>query len=606
MAYKKVVVPQAGEKIELKDGKLYVPDNPIVPFIEGDGTGPDIWRASSAVLDAAVAKAYGGKKKIAWYEVYAGEKAKNLFDNWLPDETVEAFRQYLVGIKGPLTTPVGGGIRSLNVALRQLLDLYVCLRPVRYFRGVPSPVKRPEKVDMVIFRENTEDIYAGIEYAGGTAESQKILDFLAKEFPKEFKKIRFGTATATDAWQKQLEGVGGPARTMGIDVGIGIKPVSYLGTERLVHSALSYAVKHKRKSVTFVHKGNIMKFTEGAFMKWGYALAEKEFGDKVYTWATWEKTKEEKGEEDEGLSRRPYSSNFAKLSYQKLFYQSHNRMVDNRRVEDNQIAVMRIATDGQLSALQAFYSAREIHETGICRFKAHHCSEEPARKTPRPRGYSIDTDITGAYYLNNWISNEGYFCEKPPPEERTANLVYDLLKHRWDRALEAVTAMPRAPHSAALEYILTGFKAVAALLPEEERQLRDHFMGRPTHEVLLMKMSSESVGGTGGFINVFEEDQRTRFHDIRSLPRKVEILRVNLEYLVKFAGAYRPAVKDGYLQLVFKLLGNACDQEGGIVPADQDYLQLLLQLDLRLSDRLNFAAKLLGERRRREFCEKLE
>ncbi len=265
----------SGQPITMGAGnKLEVPDNPIIPFIEGDGTGRDIWRASVRVFDAAVEKAYGGKKKIAWHEVLAGEKAFKQTNNWLPDQTVEDFRKYLVGIKGPLTTPIGGGIRSLNVALRQLLDLYVCLRPVRWFEGVPSPVKKPGDVDMVIFRENTEDIYAGIEWEAKSPEAQKVLAFIEKEFPKDFKKIRFpGTA------------------------GIGLKPVSSEGTGRLVRSAIEYALTNKRKSVTFVHKGNIMKFTEGAFMRWGYELAEKEFGDKVYTWQQWERTKEAKGEE---------------------------------------------------------------------------------------------------------------------------------------------------------------------------------------------------------------------------------------------------------------------------------------------------------------------
>ncbi|MFN8610133.1 MAG: NADP-dependent isocitrate dehydrogenase [Vulcanimicrobiota bacterium] len=249
----------AGEKISIKDGKLTVPDHPIIPFVIGDGTGPDIWKASVRVLDAAVEKAYGGKRKIEWKEVYAGELAFKKFNNWLPDETVEAFREYLVGIKGPLTTPVGGGIRSLNVALRQLLDLYVCLRPVRYFDGTPSPVKAPEKVNMVIFRENTEDIYAGIDFEAGKEKAVKILEFLQKEMPADFKKIRFGAEDIAS-------------------VGVGIKPVSRHGTERLVRSAIEYAVKHNRKSLTFVHKGNIMKYTEGAFRDWGYELAKKEFG----------------------------------------------------------------------------------------------------------------------------------------------------------------------------------------------------------------------------------------------------------------------------------------------------------------------------------------
>jgi isocitrate dehydrogenase len=276
--FKDVKPPSAGQVISHEGGRPKVPDNPIIPFIEGDGTGPDIWRASQRVFDAAVQKAYSGKRKIAWMEVYAGETSFKKFNTWLPDDTVEAFKTYRVGIKGPLTTPVGGGIRSLNVALRQMLDLFVCLRPVRYFNGVPSPVKRPEKVDMVIFRENTEDIYAGIEYAGGTPESQKILDFLQQNFPKEFKKVRFGTMEAVAAWQKELEKIGAPAREMGIEVGIGFKPISYLGTERLVHTAIGYAIKHKRKSVTFVHKGNIMKFTEGSFRDWGYKVAKQFFG----------------------------------------------------------------------------------------------------------------------------------------------------------------------------------------------------------------------------------------------------------------------------------------------------------------------------------------
>jgi isocitrate dehydrogenase len=270
--------PPTGSAITLSNARLVVPDDPIIPFIEGDGTGPDIWRASVRVLDAAVKNAYGGRRKIAWMEVYAGEKSFKQFNNWLPDETVDAFRKYLVGIKGPLTTPVGGGIRSLNVALRQMLDLFVCLRPVRWYKGVPSPVKHPEKVDMVIFRENTEDIYAGIEYAAGTPDAQKVLDFFAKEFPKEFGKIRFGNLEAARTWQTQLESIGAPAREVTVEVGVGLKAMSYLGTERLVHSAISYAVKNRRKSVTLVHKGNIMKFTEGAFRDWGYRIAQQFFG----------------------------------------------------------------------------------------------------------------------------------------------------------------------------------------------------------------------------------------------------------------------------------------------------------------------------------------
>jgi len=270
----KITPPPQGAKIAIQDGKLRVPENPIIPFIEGDGTGPDIWRASVRLMDAAVAKAYGGKRRIHWLEVFAGEKSNKLFNTWLPEETVAACREYLVSIKGPLTTPVGGGIRSLNVALRQMLDLYVCLRPVRWFKGVPSPVRHPEKVDMVIFRENTEDIYAGIEFEAGTADDQKFLELFRQAFPKAYARIRFPETS-----------------------GIGIKPVSKEGSERLIRAALAYAITNKRKSVTLVHKGNIQKFTEGAFRNWGYQLAEREFAAGTYTWEQWERTKAAKGEQ---------------------------------------------------------------------------------------------------------------------------------------------------------------------------------------------------------------------------------------------------------------------------------------------------------------------
>lgn len=282
----------SGQKISTQNGILQVPNNPIIPFIIGDGTGPDIWNASVRVFDAAVEKAYGGTRKIEWLEVLAGEKAFNETQNWLPAETVQAISEYLVAIKGPLTTPIGGGITSLNVALRQQLDLYVCLRPVRYFSGVPSPVKQPEQVDMVIFRENTEDIYAGIEAKAGTEKMQQLLDFLANNYPKDFEKIRFGTVEKVKAWE-EFAGLTGEDS---VQLGIGIKPVSKVGTERLVRAAILYAIEHKRKSVTIVHKGNIMKFTEGGFRDWGYALAEKEFGDKVYTWAQYDRTKAASGQ----------------------------------------------------------------------------------------------------------------------------------------------------------------------------------------------------------------------------------------------------------------------------------------------------------------------
>lgn len=263
-----------GEKIVMNNGRLQVPANPILPFIEGDGTGPDIWRASQPVLDAAVEKAYGGARKIAWMEVLAGEKAFTQTGSWLPEETLDAFRKYLVGIKGPLTTPIGGGFRSLNVALRKELDLYVCLRPVRYFQGVPSPVKHPEYVDMVIFRENTEDIYTGIEFENGSEGVQTFKKLLQEAFPKEYAKIRFPNSS-----------------------GIGIKPVSKEGTFRLVRAAIRYALENHRKNLTLVHKGNIMKYTEGAFRNWGYELAESEFAGQVYTWAQWERTKAAQGED---------------------------------------------------------------------------------------------------------------------------------------------------------------------------------------------------------------------------------------------------------------------------------------------------------------------
>jgi isocitrate dehydrogenase len=270
-----------GETIRMTGGGMRVPDHPIIPFIEGDGTGPDIWRAAVRVFNAAVGKAYAGRRGIVWKEVVAGQKAHDLTGTWLPDETIAAFREHLVGIKGPLTTPIGGGIRSLNVALRQILDLYVCLRPVRWFKGVPSPVKHPEKVDMVIFRENTEDIYAGIEFAEGSEETREVMRFLKERFPAAHGKIRFPATVA-----------------------LGLKPVSREGSERLIRAALEYAVRHKRRSVTLVHKGNIMKFTEGAFRNWGYALAARDFAASTYTSEQWEKTKTAAGEDAANAEQR--------------------------------------------------------------------------------------------------------------------------------------------------------------------------------------------------------------------------------------------------------------------------------------------------------------
>jgi isocitrate dehydrogenase len=273
MAYTIVQVPANGERVSISGGNLQVPDYPILPFIEGDGTGRDIWRASQRVFDAAVEKAYQGRRKVYWMEVYAGEKAYNLTGSWLPEDTVEAFNEFLVGIKGPLTTPIGGGIRSLNVALRKALDLYVCQRPVRYFSGVPSPVLRPEDVDMVVFRENTEDIYTGIEFEYGTEENRRFKEVLKHEFPKEYDKIRFPETS-----------------------GIGLKPVSREGSARLVRAAIQWSLDNRRRNVTLVHKGNIMKYTEGSFRNWGYEVAENEFSQRVYTWSQWERTRNDAGE----------------------------------------------------------------------------------------------------------------------------------------------------------------------------------------------------------------------------------------------------------------------------------------------------------------------
>ncbi len=309
MAYHDNPLPE-GRPIVLSGGKLKVPDNPVIPFIRGDGTGRDIWAAAERTLNAAVEKAYGGARKIVWLEVFAGEAAKQKFDNWLPDATIAAFKKYLVGIKGPLTTPVAGGFRSLNVALRQKLDLYVCQRPVQYFDGVPSPVKHPEKVDMVIFRENTEDIYAGIEYRGGTPEAQAVLDFLRENFPEQFAKVRFGTQEKVNDYVSQASpGHSAPP----VEVGIGIKPVSAVGSIRLIKAAIDYALARQRRSVTLVHKGNIMKFTEGAFRDWGYAAAERIFGSKVYTWTQYNRTKARQGEQTANAEQQTALDNGAIL-----------------------------------------------------------------------------------------------------------------------------------------------------------------------------------------------------------------------------------------------------------------------------------------------------
>lgn len=319
--------PTVGEPITLKEGKLNVPNHPIIPFIEGDGTGPDIWAASKRVFDAAVKKAYGGEREIAWFEVYAGEKAFNKFNEWLPSDTLKALSEYIVSIKGPLTTPVGGGIRSLNVALRQELDLYVCQRPVQYFTGVPSPVKRPDLVDMIIFRENSEDIYAGVEWQEGTPEAQKVIQFLINEMG--VKKIRFPETS-----------------------GIGMKPVSKEGTDRLVRAAIEYALHHNRKSVTLVHKGNIMKFTEGAFKSWGYELAEREYADKTFTWAEYDRIKDAEGQSAADKAQQD-AVNAGKIIVKDVIADAFLQQILLRPAEYDVIATLNLNGDYVSDALAA-------------------------------------------------------------------------------------------------------------------------------------------------------------------------------------------------------------------------------------------------------------
>ena len=375
MATVKYTPPAGGERITVRDGKLSVPDQPIIPFIEGDGTGRDIWRASVRVLDAAVAKAYGGRRKIDWLEVYAGEKSNRMFNTWLPDETVAACRDYLVSIKGPLTTPVGGGIRSLNVALRQMLDLYVCLRPVRWFKGVPSPVKAPEKVDMVIFRENTEDIYAGIEFEAGSADSKKFMELLQQSFPKQYGKIRF------------------PATS-----GIGIKPVSQEGTERLFRAAVRYAIVNKRKSVTIVHKGNIMKFTEGAFRNWSYALAESEFPGQTHGWEQWERTRAAKGE-NAANSEMDEARKAGKVIIKDAIADITLQQVLTRPDEFDVIATMNLNGDYLSDALAAQVGGIGIAPGGNINYVTGHAVFEATHGTA-PKYANLDKVNPGSVILS--------------------------------------------------------------------------------------------------------------------------------------------------------------------------------------------------------------
>jgi len=367
--------PVGGEKITLSGGSLHVPDHPIVPFIEGDGTGRDIWRASVRVFDAAVAKAYGGRRRIHWLEVFAGEKANKLYNTWLPEETVQACRDYMVSIKGPLTTPVGGGIRSLNVALRQLLDLYVCLRPVRWFKGVPSPVLAPGKVDMVIFRENTEDIYAGIEFEAGSAEAKKFLDLFKEHFPKQFEKIRF------------------PATT-----GIGIKPASKEGSERLFRAALDYAVRNDRKSVTIVHKGNIMKYTEGAFRNWCYQLAERDFGAQTFTWEQWERIKSANGEKEANLAM-DVAKKAGKIIIKDAIADITLQQVLTRPEEFDIIATMNLNGDYLSDALAAQVGGIGIAPGGNLNYLTGHAVFEATHGTA-PKYADLDKVNPGSVILS--------------------------------------------------------------------------------------------------------------------------------------------------------------------------------------------------------------
>lgn len=375
MASPKAEAPAGGEKITIAGGKLNVPDFPIIPFIEGDGTGPDIWRASVRVFDAAVKKAYGGKRQIKWMEVYAGGKSHSLFNSWLPDETVDAFRDYLVGIKGPLTTPVGGGIRSLNVALRQMLDLYVCLRPVRWFKGVPSPVKHPEKVDMVIFRENTEDVYAGIEFEAGSDDAKKFIAFIKDNFPAAYKKIRFPETS-----------------------GVGVKPVSSEGSERLIRAAIDYALANGRKSVTLVHKGNIMKFTEGAFRNYGYALAEREYGDKTYTWDQWERTKAAKGEAEANAEQKA-ALDSGKILIKDAIADITLQQVLTRPGDFDVIATMNLNGDYLSDALAAQVGGIGIAPGGNINYATGHAVFEATHGTA-PKYADLDQVNPGSVVLS--------------------------------------------------------------------------------------------------------------------------------------------------------------------------------------------------------------
>lgn len=406
-----------GKKITISNGKLIVPDQPVIPFIIGDGTGPDIWNASVRVFDAAVEKAYGGKRKIIWKEVLAGEKAFKQTGNWLPNETLDAIREYIVAIKGPLTTPVGGGIRSLNVALRQILDLYVCLRPVKYFKGVPSPVKRPELTDMVIFRENSEDIYAGIEWMQGTPEVHKVIDFLLKEM--EVKKIRFPESSS-----------------------IGIKPVSKEGTERLVKAAIEYAIREKRPSVTLVHKGNIMKFTEGQFKKWGYELAEREFGDQVFTWVQYDKIKESQGEESADTAQKAAIS-AGRILIKDVIADAFLQQILTRPAEYSVIATLNLNGDYISDALAAIVGGIGIAPGANINYMTGHAVFEATHGTA-PKYAGKDMVNPGSVILSGMMMLE-YMGWKEAAGLVVKGLQESILKKRvtydFERLMEGATKL---------------------------------------------------------------------------------------------------------------------------------------------------------------------
>jgi len=406
-----------GEKITISKGILNVPDHPVIPFIIGDGTGPDIWNASVRVFDAAVEKAYHGKRKIIWKEVLAGEKAFSQTGNWLPDETLAAMREYIVAIKGPLTTPVGGGIRSLNVALRQILDLYVCLRPVKYFKGVPSPVKHPETTDMVIFRENSEDIYAGIEWMQGTPEAVRIVDFLIKEMG--VKKIRFPESSS-----------------------IGIKPVSKEGTERLVRAAIEFAIREKKPSVTLVHKGNIMKFTEGQFKQWGYELAEREFGDHVFTWVQYDKLKENQGEEAAEKAQKAAIS-AGRIIIKDVIADAFLQQILTRPADYSVIATLNLNGDYISDALAAIVGGIGIAPGANINYMTGHAVFEATHGTA-PKYAGKDMVNPGSVILSGMMMLE-YMGWKEAADLIVKGLQESILKKRvtydFERQMEGATKL---------------------------------------------------------------------------------------------------------------------------------------------------------------------